>query len=81
MATQTYPNSKYFLDTFEKATNNKYGIIDLHSNTREKDSFMEDGQFEEKVPALDKSSSIPSRTQVYSQQLQKQKNALNFHGR
>ena len=70
LATQMYPNrSKYFLDKFEKAFNKKYGklIIDLHPNTREQDRLMEDGQFEEKIPALDKSSLTPSMTQMYSQ--------------
>ena len=73
LARLMYPNrSKYFLNEFERATNKKHGelVKDLHPITREKDRFMGDGQCEEKVPSLDKSSSTSSMTQVYSQQLE-----------
>ena len=82
LATQMYPNrSKYFLDKFEKATNKKYGklILDLRPNTLEKDRFMEDEKCEEKAPSLVQSSSTPSMSQMYSQQLEQQRNALMYH--
>ena len=58
-------------------------ILDLRPNTMEKDIFMEDKQCKEKVPSLDKSSSIPSMTpsmtQAYTQQLEQLRNAIKYH--
>ena len=47
----------------------------------EKDRFItgDDDDNEKKVPSLDKSSSTPSMTQMYSQQLEQQRNALKYH--
>ena len=39
----------------------------------------DDDDNEKKVPSLDKSSSTPSMTQMYSQQLEQQRNALKYH--
>ena len=40
---------------------------------------MEDEQCKEKAPSLVQSSSTPSMTQMYSQQLEQQRNALMYH--
>ena len=54
-------------------------ILDLRPNTLEKDRFMEDVKCEEKAPSLVQSSSTQSMAQMYSQQLEQQRNALMYH--
>ena len=54
-------------------------IIDLYLGASKKDPFIEDGQCEVKVPSLNKYSLTPSMTQMYSQQLKQQRNALKYH--
>ena len=84
LAQQMYPgDSSNFLKKFNKATSKPYGklILDLRPNILEKDRFItgDDDDNEKKVPSLDKSSSTPSMTQMYSQQLEQQRNALKYH--
>ena len=57
-------------------------ILDLGPNILEKDRFItgdDDDDNEKKFPSLKKPSSTPSMTQMYSQQLQQQRNELMDH--
>ena len=71
-----YPNrSRYFLDKFEKATNKEHGKLILVLRMV-KYRFMEDGQCPEEFSSPNESSLTPSMTEMYSRQLEQQRNAL-----